>query len=113
MTKSLRALLATGLLATAALGGVQVAAAPPASAVPTGCEFIDHPIPNMEGKVSYCAGGVGFHRIALVCREYVGGPTHWVYGEWAAPGEYSTTGCFNGDLGNFMNSYHREIINPG
>ena len=113
VSKRIGSRLTAFVLAFAAATGVSIAAAPAASALPNGCQFLNHQVPNMEGKVSYCSGGTGYHRIALYCREYYsGGPTYWVYGPWARPGEYSIAGCFLGKTTGFLTSYHRGVIDP-
>ncbi|WP_405374092.1 MULTISPECIES: hypothetical protein [unclassified Microbacterium] len=73
---------------------------------------MNHKVASAQGKVSYCSGGTGYHRIALFCRETKNGPTYWVYGPWAKPGDYSIAGCLLDDVNGFLNSYHRSVIDP-
>jgi len=110
--KGIKSKIAALFLACGLVAGVSIVTAPAASALPNGCKFLNHKVPNMQGKVSYCSGGTGYHRIALFCRETKGGPTYWVYGPWAKPGDYSIAACLLDDVNGFLTSYHRSVIDP-
>jgi hypothetical protein len=92
-TTARRTGLTAVLVVTAALGTVVPAlAAPLAPAAPSGCTSEMHG----GGSRSYCSTGGGEYRAAVRCDES-SRPDYDRYGEWVAPGQWSSADCGAGD----------------
>ncbi|MBP3079280.1 hypothetical protein KQH42_18205 [Streptomyces sp. CHA1] len=89
-----RKLSAAGLAAAAALGLGLASAAPASAAGPTGCKsYVD--AKSVKGYAE-CAGGAGYVRVIVTCRDYRGTDSKhrgsWVAADSSAASVYSCGG---------------------
>ncbi|UYM24102.1 hypothetical protein NQP46_13155 [Streptomyces albus] len=90
----IRKLSAAGLAAAAALGLGLASAAPASAAGPTGCKsYVD--AKSVKGYAE-CAGGAGYVRVIVTCRDYRGTDSKhrgsWVAADSSAASVYSCGG---------------------